>query len=249
MGSQINQWSKECLNCQKSKINKHTKSPITKIKIPNGRFEHIHLDIVGPLPPSHGYRYLLTIIDRFSRWPEVYPLRDITASTVVDSFVSNFVSRFGVPLQITTDQGGQFTSQMFSELAKFLGSHKIMTSPYHPQANGIIERFHRQLKATLMAKTNSSRWYDELPIVLLGLRSVYKEDIKATPAEMIYGQNLRLPGEIVVSEKVLDASDVLFKLKNNFKNVRSNISHHRDSSSGLHVPSDLRSCKFVFLQW
>lgn len=248
MSTQINEWSRECLKCQQSKVHKHTKSPIVKIPIPNGRFQHIHLDIVGPLPPSHGYKYLLTIIDRFTRWPEVYPLKDIMASTIVDTFVRNYVSRFGVPLDITTDQGGQFMSQIFLELTKFLGSNKITTSSYHPQANGVIERFHRQLKATLIAKADSSRWYHEIPIVLLGLRSIYKEDLKATPSEMIYGQNLRLPGEIVVSQNEFDSSDVLFKLKNHFKNVKSNISHHRDSESGLHVPRDLRSCKFVFLR-
>lgn len=70
MSKEINVWAKECISCQKSKITSHTKSSVTKIDIPKGRFEHIHVDIVGPLPPSRNHRYLLTVIDRFTRWPE-----------------------------------------------------------------------------------------------------------------------------------------------------------------------------------
>lgn len=248
MSKQLNTWAKECVDCQKSKIYRHTKSATVKIAIPKGRFEHIHLDIVGPLPCSRNHRYILTIIDRHTRWPEAYPLKDITASTVVDTFIRNYVSRFGVPLNITTDQGGQFTSHMFTELAKMLGCCKISTSPYHPQANGMIERFHRQLKAALMARNGSGAWYDELPIALLGIRSIVKEDLQATPAEMVYGQNLRLPGEIVAMADKFDASDILFKLKQHFKNIKSNLDHHKDSETDIYVPKDLKDCKFVFIR-
>lgn len=248
MSKELNSWTKECLSCQKSKIYKHTKSPIVKIDIPKGRFDHIHLDIVGPLPPSKGHRYILTIIDRNTRWPEAYPLKDIAASTIVDTFINNYISRFGVPLNITTDQGGQFTSKVFTELTRMLGCYKISTSPYHPQGNGMIERFHRQLKASLMAKNTSDKWFDELPIALLGIRSIFKEDLQATPAEMVYGQNLRLPGEIVTVAKDFDASDVLFKLKEHFKNIKSNIDHHRDSRTDIYIPKDLKDCKYVFVR-
>ncbi|XP_067615063.1 uncharacterized protein [Eurosta solidaginis] len=136
MNKDINIWSKECLNCQKSKVYRHTKSPVVKIQIRKNRFEHIHLDIVGPLPISKGHRYILTIIERFTRWPEAYALKDISATTI--SFLENiffreYISRFGVPLKITTDQCSQFTSKLFSELTKLLGSYQITTSAYHPK--------------------------------------------------------------------------------------------------------------------
>lgn len=192
MSKELNTWSKQCLNCQKSKIFIHTKSSVKKIDIPKERFEHIHrtytyIDIVGPLPISREHRYILTVIDRYTRWPEAYPLKDITTSNIVDVLIRNYISRFGVPLNVTTDQGAQFTSTMFKELTKMLGCFKITTSPYHPQSNGMIERFHRKLKGTLMAKGKSMNWYDELPIALLGIRSVFKEDLQATGSEMVNG--------------------------------------------------------------
>jgi cleavage and polyadenylation specificity factor subunit 1 len=103
MNSQINKWSQECVRCQRSKIHRHTKTIPHKINIPHGRFEHIHIDLVGPLPISNGYRYLLTAIDRNTRWPEVYPLKDTSTNTIVDTLEREFVSRFGVPLEVTSD--------------------------------------------------------------------------------------------------------------------------------------------------
>ncbi|XP_067616671.1 uncharacterized protein Atg4b isoform X2 [Eurosta solidaginis] len=95
-----------------------------------------------------------------------------------------------------------------TKLTKLLGSHQITTSAYHPQGNGMDERFHRQLKTTIIAREDTNNWYDELPVILLGLRSIYKEEISATPAEMVFGQNLRLPGELVVpSAKNLSSTE------------------------------------------
>lgn len=118
MRHDISHWVQSCIQCQKQKIHKHVKAPIQNIKIPEGRFKHIHIDLVGPLPPSNGYRYLLTSVDRFTRWPEAYPLKDIQTDTVARCFVANYVSRFGVPDEITTDRGSQFESKLFNELSK-----------------------------------------------------------------------------------------------------------------------------------
>ncbi|HBK84185.1 MAG TPA: hypothetical protein DDZ41_11445, partial [Flavobacterium sp.] len=110
MNKDITLWAKSCVACQKSKVNRHTKSEIGRFDMPHGRFEHIHIDIVGPLPTSENYSYILTEVDRFTRWPEAYPLRDITANTVAKTFMEQYIPRFGVPLILTTDQGTQFES-------------------------------------------------------------------------------------------------------------------------------------------
>ena len=242
----INDLCSKCISCQKSKINKYTKSVVNKIEIPPGRFEHIHLDLVGPLPVSNGYKYLLTIIDRYTRWPEVYPLRDISATTIAKTFVQNYVSRFGVPLKITADQGTQFTSRLFSELTKLIGSHKIHTTAYHPQANGMIERFHRQIKTSIMTSNDIKHWSDILPFILLGLRTSVKEDLKCSSSELVYGQTLRIPGELIVpQENNTCTSETLQRLKNHFSHVRSNIVHHNKSKS--YIPKALNNCEYVFL--
>lgn len=248
MNKEINQWATGCISCQKAKIHKHTKPQIKKIEIPKGRFEHIHIDIVGPLPPSKGYNYILTIIDRYTRWPEAIPLRDISAPKVVSTFLKEYICRFGIPLTITTDQGRQFTSQLFTDLTKFCGTHKINTSAYHPQANGMVERLHRQIKTALNARDNVNNWVDELPIVLLGLRSTIKEDLGMTPSELVYGQNIRLPHELITPSPINSPNETLSKIKQYFKNVNSNLTHHRKTDESIYIPKNLKECKYAMVK-
>ncbi|KRZ83401.1 Gag-Uncharacterized protein [Trichinella sp. T8] len=125
-----------------------------------------HVSRQWPLPQSDGFRYLLSAIDRFTRWPEAWPIHDITATTVVRTFLTNWIARFGVPSRVTTDRGRQFSSHTWTTLNKMLGCQHISASSYHPQANGIVERFHRHLKASLIAHTHSAgvNWTTALPL-------------------------------------------------------------------------------------
>jgi cleavage and polyadenylation specificity factor subunit 1 len=189
-------WARACQACQRSKVSRHTVTPVGNLTLPPARFLHVHIDLVGPLPSSAGFQYCLTAVDRFTRWPEVFPIPDITAETVSRALLSGWISRFGCTQTITTDQGRQFESQLFHSLAKLCGTHLTGTTPQHPAANGLVERLHRTMKATIMCHADE-KWTEALPLVLLGLRTAYKEDLTSSAAELVYGEPLRVPGELL----------------------------------------------------
>ena len=151
MNADIRRWARSCPQCQQCKVFRHTKAPISGFAASERRFGHVHIDLVGPLPHSKGFTYILTMFDRFTRWPEAVPLPDISAETVASAFVSSWVARFGVPSTLTTDRGAQFTSALWKSLSSLLGTHHIRTTSYHPAANGMVERLHRLLKSALSA--------------------------------------------------------------------------------------------------
>lgn len=248
MNKDANSWAKECVACQKSKVQRHTKTPFERIIPPNSRFEHLHLDIVGPMPPSEGYSYVLTLVDRFSRWPEAYPIKDISAATVAKTLFREYIPRFGVPARISTDRGTQFESRMFNDLMKFLGSQRIRTTSYHPQANGMVERFHRTFKAAIMARCKQ-RWTEELPIILLGIRTAVKEELGCSAAEMLYGQTLHVPGELFVDTPEIDiaAESFVEQLRDHFRTLRPSEPRLVNSQT-IFVPKPLETCEFVFVR-
>ena len=126
--SDMCRWAQSCLQCQRSKIHRHTVTPLATFYTPYARFDMVHIDIVGPLPPSRGFKYLLTCVDCFTRWPEAIPITNITAETVAEAFVSGWIARFGSPSTLTTDRGCQFESALWRELTYLLGSKRIRTT-------------------------------------------------------------------------------------------------------------------------
>lgn len=204
MRTECRDWARSCIPCQRSKVTRHVTAPLGKFAA-SGRFEHVHLDIIV-MPVSEGKRYCLTCVDRFTRWPEAFPIRDQEAETVARAFYNGWICRFGTALRVTTDQGRQFESRLFRRLSELTGTVHLRTTAYHPQANGMVERFHRQLKAAIKCQENN-RWTEVLSTVLMGIRAAWREDLRATAAELVYGETLRLPGQFLERRLTNDADD------------------------------------------
>ncbi|GFU88559.1 hypothetical protein TNCV_4442361 [Trichonephila clavipes] len=247
ISSDVAKWARHCLACQKSKIHRHTRSPLSSFQEHSQRFDHVHLDLIGPLPPSNGYIYCLTMIDHFSKWPKAQPLKDITAEAVAGAFFSSWVSRFGTPAILTTDRDRQFESSLFKALSKLLGVQKCRTTGYHPQANGMIEELHRPLKSAIKCHA-TERWTEVLPIILLGLRASLKEDILCTPAELVFGTTIRLPGEMFDSSKPDDdVVNFVSKLKSHMQSLHPKPPKHH-SKRPVFIHPGLLEATHVFLR-
>lgn len=250
MNKDVGLWAKTCVQCQKAKVARHTKTIPGKFPEVD-RFEHIHTDLVGALPTSpEGYRYCLTIIDRATGWPEAFPLQDISAETVAQTIYDGWIVRFGCPVTLTSDQGRQFESNLFRQLMKYTGTEKLRTTPYHPEANSVIERWHKSLKAALKARINNTSWVTELSTVLLGLRTVPRTDTGVSAAQLVYGCSIRLPAEFYcnVDKKATEPHAMLDKIKDTIRNLKPRPYHHHSNDNRFFVSPDLKTCDNVFVR-
>ncbi|XP_037514909.1 uncharacterized protein LOC119388167 [Rhipicephalus sanguineus] len=227
---------------------RHVTSPLGAFPLPSRRLQHVHIDNIGPLPPVGPYRYCLTAIDRYTRWPEVLLLERITAEDVASAFFIGWISRFGTPRRVTTDQGRQFESQLFRLLGLSTGFERSRTTSYHPCANGMIQRFHRQHKAAIAYRPNST-WLKALPAVALGLRATFKPDVLVTPAELVYREPLRLPGEFLPARTSditsSDPTDFVARLRRTMASLRPSPAARHTKPTPF-VFNDLATCSHAF---
>ncbi|UYV77866.1 K02A2.6-like [Cordylochernes scorpioides] len=222
----VEKWCRNCTQCSARK------GPTTrskgKLKIYNvgAPFERIAIDVAGPFPKSDlGNKYILVIMDYFTKWPVAVPIPDQEASTVSEALLQDWVCLFGVPRILHSDQGRNFESNIFQELCRRLGIEKTRTTPLHPQSDGMVERFNRTLTQhlTMFVNKNQRDWDQHLPMLLMAYRSAEHESTGYSPARMLFGHELRMPCDVLLGRP-----------EETFENTNEYISHLEERMLSIH---------------
>ena len=171
-----------------------TNVPLGKLPLIDTPFKRVAVDIVGPIEPrsERKSRYVLTMIDYATRYPEAVALPGTETERVAEALVKMF-SRVGIPDEMLTDCGSQFTAEIMTEVSRLLSLQQITTTPYHPICNGLFERFHMTLKQMLhrMCAERPKDRDKYLPALLFAIREVPQESLGFSPFELLYGRNVR----------------------------------------------------------
>ena len=224
----IEDYVKTCDACQRvGKPFDKKKAPLMTVPIISEVFSKINVDACGPLPTSsQGNKYIITALCLASKYPEAVPVPDITSKSVVEALLQIF-SRMGFPKEIQTDQGKSFMSVLTTEFLERFGIKIVRSSIYHPQSNP-VERFHRSIKRILKVLCLEAvpDWETKIPFALFALRTVTHESTGFSPAELVYGSNLRSPSTLLY-EKWLEPPEeennvvkYVFELLNRLKRSR-----------------------------
>ncbi|KAL0164259.1 hypothetical protein M9458_040012, partial [Cirrhinus mrigala] len=191
--AEVKRFCQACPMCQRTSPRKPPPSPLIPLPIIGVPFERIGMDIVGPLPRSgRGHEHILVILDYATRYPEAVPLRQATAKAIARELFLLF-TRVGLPSEILTDQGTPFMSRLMADLCRLLKVKQVRTSVYHPQTDGLVERFNQTLKQMLrrVAAEDKKDWDLLLPYVLFGIREVPQASTGFTPFELLFGRQPR----------------------------------------------------------
>ena len=196
----IEDWCRACDDCASRKHPPKPHCAPLQSDLHGIPLQRVAMDILGPLPETErGHKYVLVIADYFTKWTEAFPMPNMEAHTVANLFVYHFICRFGAPDYLHTDQGRNFESALMSEVCKLLGVSKTRTSPYHPQSDGLVERFNRTLlnMLSVVAKDNEHDWDLQVPLVMMAYRTSVQESTGATPFSLMFGREARLPIDVI----------------------------------------------------
>ena len=184
----------KCVPCNSRNLRQQN-APLQEMDEVNMPFQKLAIDTCGPYPTSHkGNRYLLTCIDMYSGWPEFFPVPDKSAQTVARVLLEEIIPRHGCPGTLLSDNGTEFINAVVTGICEKMNVYRIRTSPYHPQANGKIERIHRVWNDMASKQMTDSRsWDDLIPSALLALRTCSHETTKHSPFYLMTGRDPLLP--------------------------------------------------------
>ncbi len=210
MKSHVTQFCNTCSTCQLvGKPNQVVHpAPLQPIPAVGEPFEHVLVDCVGPLPRTKaGNQFLLTVMCMSTRFPEAIPLRKITAPAITRALIK-FFTTFGLPKIIQTDQGTNFMSRAFKQSLQSLGVSHSVSSAYHPESQGALERWHQTLKSMLKkyCYDTGKDWDEGVPFVLFAIQDAKQESLGFSPSELVFGHNVRGPLKVLKEQLVAGSS-------------------------------------------
>ena len=198
MWKEVRMFVRTCGDCQRAAKNTMAKAPLQPLPLVSEPFTKVAFDLVGPLPKTtRGHRYLLTMMCLYTKFPIAIPLRRVDNESVLNAMLEIF-STYGIPKEILTDQGSVFCSKLTRSFCKLLKIDKVKTSPYHPQSNGSLERWHACLKSMLRkAEKNLKEWDCTLKYLLLAYRDSPHSVTGFSPFSLMFGREVRGPLELL----------------------------------------------------
>ncbi|MGL4266101.1 MAG: DDE-type integrase/transposase/recombinase, partial [Weissella cibaria] len=230
MKRDIMDFCRTCSHCGSFKSPTPTnKAPLKNIT-PGFPNELIGVDLMGPMQETNqGNKYILVIVDFFTKWCEAIPLRHTDSATIATSIVDIWICRYGAPLQLHSDRGTNFESALMQEVCRCLGIDKTRTTAYHPEGNGQVERTNRSLKSLLKALTTDvHNWDVTLPRCVLAYNAAVHSSTGQTPSQLWTGREIRLPSDLrlVPNSHQLPINDYVIKLRDSIRKCENMAREH-----------------------
>ena len=201
MHADVKRHCRSCLTCATRKgTGRAFKPPLQPIPV-GGPFHRVGVDVLQlPLTES-GNQYVVVFLDYLTKWVEAFAVPDQSATTIAKLLVEEIFCRHGAPEHLLSDRGANFLSSLIQDVCKYLDIKKVNTSGYHPQTDGLVERFNSTLINMLSkcAEKNGKDWDKQLPYVLFAYRATIQESTKESPFYLLYGRDPRLPSECALT--------------------------------------------------
>lgn len=199
MQTQVQQYHSLCPRCQVKKVDAVPKAPLKPFTV-SFPLEVIELDFLSLGRPHDLYQNILVMTDMFSRYAWAIPTRDQTARTTARVLWQSVIQTFGCPMRFHSDQGPNFESQLVAELCSLYGISKSRTTPYHPQGNGMCERFNQTLLSMLrtLEDEKQGRWPEHLPALVQAYNATLHSSTGYAPSYLMFGRHVRLPVDVAL---------------------------------------------------
>ena len=218
-----------CLQCDtcamKKQPQRKAKGPLQLYQV-GQVLERIAIDIQGPYPTSRrGKRYILVVCDYFSKWMQAIPLKSMEAKYVAKKLIDKFIGIFGTPLELFSDRGTNFESEVFKEMCSLLGIHKTRTTVGRPSSDGLVERMNRVIQNMLTAfvQKDQKDWCEHLPLLVLAYNASTHSSTGFTPSMMMFGREMNLPIDLAIGKPVDEKSHMTTTYVLELENIMTEI--------------------------